>query len=406
MIERIRLIDDDERAVVGLWRRGHLCRGTIEGYIYCVRRFRNYCKRQKLVETEQLTAARVEPFLRADDLARHKGRGSAQNSRLLANKALHAWACALKTMGRPIPLWRETHEKPLPVQLQEYCQYRRAHNGVSERTLARDVETASAFLKQLGLRKKPIERAALTDVDALVRTFSARLSKRTVADNCSSLRAFLRFLQTTGRLPLDLASEVIAPRYRIDERPPRTLPWKEVQKILRSISRSEAPGKRDFAILLLLATYGMGAAEVLALRLEDLDWRARVLRVRRPKTKVLIELPLLPAVARALTTYLRWERPPVRSMHFLFLSKIMPYQPITSGAIRHRIHHYARLAGVSAKVIGSHAFRHSHATRQVDSGANIKIVSDILGHASSSSTSVYVRVALKRLRTVALPVPR
>ena len=82
------------------------------------------------------------------------------------------------------------------------------------------------------------------------------------------------------------------------------------------------------------------------------------------------------------------------------------YEPITSGAIRHRIRYYARLAGISTKVIGAHAFRHSHASRQIDSGANLKVVSDILGHRSSSSTSVYVRVALERLRVVALPVPR
>jgi len=84
----------------------------------------------------------------------------------------------------------------------------------------------------------------------------------------------------------------------------------------------------------------------------------------------------------------------------------MPYEPMTSSAIRFRIRHYARLAGISAKVIGAHAFRHSHASRQIDAGANIKVVSDILGHRSSSSTSVYVRVALRRLRTVTLPVPR
>ena len=84
----------------------------------------------------------------------------------------------------------------------------------------------------------------------------------------------------------------------------------------------------------------------------------------------------------------------------------MPYEPLTSGAIRHRIRYYADLAGISTKVIGAHAFRHSHASRQIDSGANVKIVSDILGHRSSSSTSVYVRVALERLRAVALPVPR
>jgi integrase/recombinase XerD len=223
---------------------------------------------------------------------------------------------------------------------------------------------------------------------------------------CSSLRAFLRFLHTTGRLQTDLASGVMAPRFRASERPPRTLPWPDVRRILQVIRRSEPPGKRDFAMLLLLATYGLGAAEVLGLRLEDLDWRAGILRARRPKTKVRIELPLLPPVAKALTAYLRWERPPAKGTDHLFLSKSMPYAPITSGAIRHRIRLYATQAGLSAKIIGAHAFRHSHASRQVDSGANLKVISEILGHRSCSSTSVYVRVALKRLRTVGLPVPR
>jgi len=119
-----------------------------------------------------------------------------------------------------------------------------------------------------------------------------------------------------------------------------------------------------------------------------------------------MELPLLPAVAKALTAYLRWERPPAKGTDRLFLRKSMPYAPITSGAIRHRIRLYATQAGLSAKIIGAHAFRHSHASRQVDSGANLKVISEILGHRSCSSTSVYVRVALKRLRTVGLPVPR
>ena len=243
-------------------------------------------------------------------------------------------------------------------------------------------------------------------MDAFVRKLSSRLSRRTVADTCSSLRGLLRFLRMTGRLTADLANGVIAPRYRIDERPPRCLPWSDVQKILHAISRTEAPDKRDYAIVLLLATYGLGAAEVLGIRLEDVDWRGGVLRVCRPKTKVSIELPLLPAVAQALTAYLRWERPPAKPVQHIFLRENMPYESITSGAIRHRIRHYARLAGISTKVIGAHAFRHSHASRQIDSGANVKVVSDILGHRSSSSTSVYVRVALEHLRRVALPVPR
>jgi site-specific recombinase XerD len=290
--------------------------------------------------------------------------------------------------------------------MKEYCHYRHAHGGVSESTLVRDVETARGFLGQLQRRTKSIARANLADVDGFVRALAARLSKRTVADTCSSLRAFQRFLHMTGRLPTDLAGGVIAPRYRIDERPPRCLSWSDVQKILRGISRTAAPGKRDYAIVLLLATYGLGAAEVLGIRLEDVDWQGGVLRVCRPKTKVSIELPLLPAVAQALSAYLRWERPPARSVPHIFLRENMPYEPITSGAIRHRIRYYAGMAGISAKVIGAHAFRHSHASRQIDSGANVKVVSDILGHRSSSSTSVYVRVASERLRAVALPVPR
>lgn len=406
MNERVQVIDPREREIVAVWRKGGLSRGTIVNYLYWVRRFRKCCEKRKLIEAEQLTVAGVERFLRAYVGPRLKGRRSAQNSRGVASNALHAWASALRDLGLPLPQWREKPTQQLPPLVTEYFKYRRLHNGVSDGTLTRDIETARSFLLQLQSKMKPVERTTLNDVDAFVRNLSSRLAKRTVADTCSSLRAFLRFLQITGKLSADLAGAVIAPRYRRDERPPRTLPWKDVQKILHSISRSQPPGKRDFAIVLLLATYGLGAAEVLGLRLDDVYWRAGILKARRPKTSVPIELPLLPAVAKALIAYIRNERPPARSIKHLFLRKNMPYEPMTSSAIRFRIRHYARLAGISTKIIGAHAFRHSHATRQVDAGANIKVVSDILGHRSSSSTSIYVRVALRRLRTVALPVPR
>jgi site-specific recombinase XerD len=313
----------------------------------------------------------------------------------------------LRALGVATPPWRVKIEaRPLPPLLGEYRQFRKAHCGVSDWTLRRDIDTASAFLALLRSRKRPIERTNLKDADVFVSQTATQFSTSTVADTCSSLRAFLRFLHATGRLASDLAGGVMRPRFRLSQRPPRTLPWDDMRRILRSIEKKRSPGRRDFVIILLLATYGLGAAEVLALRLEDIDWTGSAIRARRPKTKAWIELPLLPAVARALTDYLRWERPPAKGSTHLFLRKNMPYESITSGAIRHRIRHWATLAGVPAKVLGAHAFRHSHATRQVDSGANIKVVSDILGHRSVSSTSVYVRVALKRLRSVGLAVPR
>lgn len=403
----VRLRDDRERAVVELWRRGHLSLSTIQVYLHWVRRFKTYCDRRKLIEADQLSSAGALRFARNYAGPRLNGRVSARSSRDAARNAIHAWACALRSLGVCVPTWRNESEAPaLPPLVNEYCEYRRAHVGVAESTLVRDVATVQQFLQHLRRRRRTLGLVGLVDIDGFIKKTAERLSKSKVADMCSSLRAFLRFLYTTGRLKTDLASGVMAPRFRVSERPPRTLPWQDVRRILQAIRRSEPPGKRDFAMLLLLATYGLGAAEVLALRLEDLDWQAGILRACRPKTKVHIELPLLPPIAKALTAYLRWERPPAKGTARLFLSKRMPYEPITSGAIRHRIRLYAAQAGVSAKVIGAHAFRHSHASRQVDAGANLKVVSDILGHRSSSSTSVYVRVALKRLRGVGLRVPR
>ena len=159
-------------------------------------------------------------------------------------------------------------------------------------------------------------------------------------------------------------------------------------------------------MLLMMALYGLGAAELLGLELGDINWRSGTIALRRPKTDVRFELPLLPPVAKSLSTYLKDERPRFVETRRIFLSAVIPYKPLTSGGIRHRIRGYAHKGGVTAKVIGAHAFRHTHASRQVDVGANLKVISDILGHRRPSSTSVYVRVALRRLRQVTLPVPR
>ena len=252
------MTDDRERAILAWWRQSNLSPGTIVVYLQWVRRFRTYCDKRKLPEAEHLTAVGVRRFTQAYAGPRLKGRQSSGNSCNLANNALHAWACALAALGTPMPPWRDRPAPALSPLFKEYCHYRRVHNGVSERTLVRDVETARGFVEQLSRGRKSIPSAALTDVDAFVQRLATRFSTRTVADACSSLRAFLGFLQLTGRLVTDLASGVIAPRYRTDERPPRTLPWRDVQRILHSISRSKAPGKRDFAIMLLLAALWSG----------------------------------------------------------------------------------------------------------------------------------------------------
>jgi integrase/recombinase XerD len=392
--------------VVQLWRSDRLSPGTLAIYLQWVHRFRTYCNERGLDETAQLTLDGARRFAQAYVGPRTGGPVAVQ-SRHVACDALHAWACTLSALKIPVPPWHPKRPSArLSPLLAAYCQHRRSHCEVAEATLGRDLRTAKAFLGLLRSQGKAVSRVTVADVDSFIVGVSRRVSRSTVRDTGSSLRAFLRFLRMTGRQSRDLTSWVVTPRIRFAERPPRALPWPDVRRILGAIPQTQPPGKRDFAMLLAMATYGLGAAEVLGLCLEHVDWKSKVLRVHRPKTGTGMDLPLLPPVARALAAYLRAERPRPAQARRIFLRTMMPYDPITSGALRHRIRHYARRVGVTAEVIGAHAFRHSHASRQIDSGANPKVVSDILGHRRPSSTSVYIRVALRRLRSVALPVPR
>jgi site-specific recombinase XerD len=336
-----------------------------------------------------------------------RGRQVKESSRQAARNAMHAWSWALQFSGIPVPPWRTAPtSRRWPALVDEYGEYRQSHRGVAAATLLRDREVASDFLRSLHTRGRRITAVRVTDIDAFVEGLSARLSRRTVAGLCSYLRCFLRFLRATGRVRWDVASTIVAPRFRVEERPPRSLPWESVRRVLRVIPRNQALGRRDYAMFLLMATYGLGAGEIVRLRLEDVDWRAGVLRARRPKTAVPIELPLLPPVARVLAAYLQRGRPRTTSAREIFLTVGLPHRPLTSSVLRHQARKYADRAGLVVGKLGAHVFRHSHATRQIDAGASLKIVGDILGHRRPSSTSVYVRLALRRLRGVGLPVPR
>jgi integrase/recombinase XerD len=398
--------DEAEMEAVRVWRESHRAESTIGAYLQWVRRFRADCRARGLPELSQLTQAGVDAFA-----LRYRGprlrRAVPGRVRGPARHALRAWAYVQGRLGRVVPPWEPvpepTPESPL---IAEYVEFRIRHRGVAIGTLVRDRATAKQFLAALRSRNRAVGRARIRDLDRFVTGLAGRLSSRTAADTCSSLRAFLRFLQVTGRMKRDLAALVMAPRVRRVDRPPRALPWTDVRRLLRAADQETPAARRDYALLLLMATYGLGAAEVLALQLEDFDWAGGVVRVRRPKTGVSITLPLLPGVARAVATYLRSGRPPQLDTRALFVTARIPHQPLSGSAIRHLVREHARAAGISAPRLGGHLLRHSHATRQIDSGAHPKIVGDILGHLRPASTSIYIRVALQRLRGVGLPVPR
>lgn len=325
----------------------------------------------------------------------------------MAGMSLHAWSVALTGLGIQPVEWSQPgrpHQR-LPLLLTEYVSFRRVHANAADSTLKREVSEITAWLEFLRSRQRSLRAVRLKEVDAYMFKMRRRYAVATVARSLSTLRQFLRFLHNTGRLRHDLASSVQGPPRRRVE-PPRALPWSEVQRILRAVDRSTRTGLRDYAMLLLMSLYGLGSAEVVGLRLEDVHWQAGTLSVHRPKTGVDIELPLLPAAARALAAYLRRVRPPDAPSRALFIRHQMPHVAFTSSAIRFAIRKYGAKAGIQARPLGGHILRHSHASRQVDQQAPPRVLSSILGHRDPESTSAYTRVAIERLRGIALPVPR
>ncbi|HEX7273209.1 MAG TPA: tyrosine-type recombinase/integrase [Casimicrobiaceae bacterium] len=401
---RVRSDNDLVRRVVELWRCSGRTPKTVQQYLQWVRRFRAAFVDRAEVDGPMLTRDRVDAFAAAYSRAR---RSDPDIARRCARHALRAWACALGSLGFAVPPWvPPPGPRALSPMLTRFVEYRLKHGGVAPATARSEPRYVANFLAFLRKRGRRPDAVRIVDIDEFVAACSSRMTRKTVAGICSALRAFLRFRFAVGRLRHDLAPSVVAPRIRSADRPPRALPWKDVQRLLHAINVRAPLGRRDFAMLLTMATYGMGAGEALGLRLDDIDWHAHVLRVRRPKTGAAIVLPLLDPVARALAGYLRRGRPAHAVAREIFVSHRIPHQRLSaSAAIRHRLVKYATAAGLTPVFIGSHVLRHSHATHQIEGGAPPKVVGDILGHRRPSSTSAYVRVATERLRRMALPVP-
>jgi site-specific recombinase XerD len=374
-------------------------------YVRWIRRF--YDRKRSGADDGHARLHRTAALAFARAYARGQRIG-ARDAQEAACGALHAWSMALAALGGTVPPWAPRERAPAPIDplVRAFAQYQRQQRGLTERSITGQVRHALAWQTFLRRRQRRLADAELRHVDAFVVACARRYARATVADICSSLRALLRFLHASGRRRADLSGSVAAPVLRRGRRPPRALPWADVRRLLGAVDQSTRMGRRDFALLLLMATYGLGAGEVIALTLEDIAWRAGTLRVTRPKTAASVELPLLPPVARALVRYLRHGRPAVTSHRQVFVRMRAPYQALTgASAVRHVVVTHARAAGISARYLGSHVLRHSHATQQINAGAPVRVVADILGHRRPESTSTYARVALDRLRPLALPVP-
>jgi site-specific recombinase XerD len=261
-----------------------------------------------------------------------------------------------------------------------------------------DLRAFERYLRTLDL----LDLAALSPavLGGFIAERSRRLRRPGLRNRCGVLRVFLRYLTREGLLARDLSPHVEFPHQPRLATLPQALPWEGVRRLLEAVDRRDARGKRDYAILLLLVTYGLRADEVARLTLDDLDWARDRLRIPERKAGHSTAYPLSPTVGAALLDYLRHGRPQTADRH-VFCRLVAPCAPLTNGAISSRAAHHLRRAGIAAPRLGAHTLRHTCVQRLVDAGLPFPVIGGYVGHRGPDATALYTKIATEALREVA-----
>lgn len=336
--------------------------------------------------------------------------------------------------SRPFYWWRHSHTNPIKMLLRlvngqwpiaskprsgieqfhqdvcrSYGQWMHDVRGLSSETIRNRSAEACRLLAWLGKRGARQKLAGITirDIDKYLMCQGSSQRRITLKRRATELRCFLRYLHGTSRIRRDLASSVISPTVYAFENIPSSLRSEEVAAIVKTARKDHSPkGLRDYAILMLLSTYGLRAGEITAMQLSNIDWRNERLRIRNSKTRGLLELPLLPRVGNAILAYLRKGRPRTKARE-VFIRTCAPYRSLRNGSVLHRILHKRFVA---AQVNpqgkrGPHAFRHAIAVSMLRAAVPAKEIGDVLGHRSAASTTPYLKLATEDLRKVSLDIP-
>jgi site-specific recombinase XerD len=289
----------------------------------------------------------------------------------------------------------------------EYATYLDEVRGLTASTVAGHCATAAALLTDIDYELTSECLHALTpkDIEAFVRRSGTRLKRSSLQGMVAHLRTFLRFLASSGETATGLDRQIDTPRVYREEKLPKSLPWETVQAFLRAIDRTTPSGIRDYAIFLLIATYGLRGCDVVALTLDDVAWRARRIRIQQRKTGRLLWLPLTDEVATALLEYLRRGRPQLGVRRFrrgfqrdhpdfreVFLRCVTPAGVLKATAVAEAFQKWSRRSGLNIASQGVHCLRHSYALHLLRSGLPLKTIGDLLGHRTLESTCVYLRL--------------
>src|SRR3954447_791940 len=281
--------------------------------------------------------------------------------------------------------------------------YLLAERGLAEVSVETYVIRARPFLVDR-MRRNHLDLESLTaaEVSAFAASWLPSLSKAPTRSTVTALRALLSFLHATGAVPTPLA--VVVPTvasWRLAGLPIGLTPA-QVQNLLAACDRATAVGRRDFAVVTLLARLGLRAGEVAALMLDDIDWRTGTLSVHG-KANSHEQLPLPVDVGSALSRYLRHGRPTGAAGRAVFIRAKAPYRTLDHKSISTMVNRTAGRAGLGT--VHAHRLRHTLASDMLSKGASLDEVGQLLRHRSRGSTAIYAKVDVSRLVQLARPWP-
>lgn len=231
--------------------------------------------------------------------------------------------------------------------------------------------------------------------------------KTGVQNTIMTIRGFMKYLFEQKFLARDYSLAI--PKYRSvnQAKLPSTYTKEEIEKLIMSVERSSATGKRNYAIILLAARLGLRASDICRLKFENLHWPTSTIKINQYKTGRELVLPILADVGNALIDYLKYSRP-ISEEPSVFLTARPPYGAFrTSNIVTHVVQRAFIKAGINIKDrrFGPHSLRHSLGFRMLEESTILPVISEVLGHQSTESTRYYLRIDLKSMKQCMLDAP-
>jgi len=353
---------------------------------------------QNGVTVRDLSSLHPGQYLRHRACKVRIGRGDAAALRYLM---------AFLRRAEAIPADAEPPAVKTPVEccVEAFERYLREERALASATVVNYLPFVRELLTQrFGNSEVQLSELHAVDVVGFVQRRAHQLHIKRAKLMTTALRSFLQYARYRGDVTLDLAAAIPPVANWSMTSIPRAIPDDQVHALLASVDRSTALGRRDYAILLLLARLGLRSSEVAFLELDDIDWTVGSLSVCA-KSGRRVEFPLPADVGEAIVAYLQHVRPHSRSRRVFLRHKAPVRGFLSQCAIGSVVHHAIERAGVQAPTHGTHQFRHALATRMLRGGASLIEIGELLGHRSPETTKIYTKVDAEALRALALPWP-